>query len=697
MFSRFSFSAFATLTAAGVLAAAPTAPTDPAVKLDHFVVSASPFQRNQTDLAQATSILAGTALSLRQQPTLGETLAGLPGISSTFFGPGANRPIIRGLGGDRIRILENGTGTIDGSTVSPDHAVSVEPFLINRIEVVRGPASLLYGSSAVGGVVNLLTHRIETELPARPVSGLFDVRAGTGAEERAYGGIVNVAAAIADGRAVVLHLDGFSRQTGDVKIPGYAKSATRRATDAAEAAAHGDPAPEFARGELPNSDVDSRGGAAGLSFVTKSGHLGFAYSGFDTLYGVPKEEDVKIDLRQRRLDLQGETTQAFGPFSGARVKVGAADYTHRELEDGEVGTTFSNRGYDARAELLHTDLGGLAGAWGVQIGRNQLEALGDEAFLPPSQTVNRALFVFEEFKAGAFTPQFGGRFETQQIDLRDGTGRARDDRMFSLSAGTVWNPAPGWVVGLSLTRTERAPNAQELFADGPHLGTGTFEIGDATLSRERSLGAELNVRRRIGFVTGEVSVFANNFSGYIYEAATGRVAVYRSGYVLIAPAAVLYDEETLDVYQFVSTDADFRGAEAEAVFHLHDTAHHKLDLRIATDFTRAEDGRGRALPRIPALRHTVGVAWQQGPWSAGADWQFTRAQNRVSANEEPSDGYNLLSAHATWRWERGAAAWEVFARGSNLTNEEARPHTSFLREIAPLPGRNFGVGVRWIF
>ncbi|MDP2137466.1 MAG: TonB-dependent receptor [Candidatus Didemnitutus sp.] len=697
MFSRFSFSAFATLTAVGALAAATTATTDPAVKLDHFVVSASPFQRNQTDLAQATSILTGTALSLRQQPSLGETLAGLPGISSTFFGPGASRPIIRGLGGDRIRILENGTGTIDASSVSPDHAVGVEPFLIDRIEVVRGPASLLYGSSAVGGVVNLLTHRIETEVPVRPISGLLEARAETATDEHAWGGIVNVAASLSGERAVVLHLDGFRRQTSDVKIPGYAKSAGIRAVETAAALAGGGPAPEFARGALPNSGVDSRGGAAGLSFVTTAGHLGFAYSGFDTFYGVPKEEDVKIDLRQRRLDLQGETTQAFGLFSGARVKVGAADYSHRELEDGTVGTTFSNRGYDARAELLHTDLGGLAGVWGVQAGRSRLEALGDEAFLPPSQTSSLALFAFEEFRVGAFTPQFGGRFETQEIDLRDGTDRARDDRMFSFSVGTVWNPAAGFVVGLSLTRTERAPNAQELYADGPHLGTGAFEIGDATLSRERSLGAELNVRRRIGFVTGEVSVFANKFSGYLHEAATGEVAVDRGGHVLIAPAAVLAGEETLDVYQFVSTDADFHGAEAEAILHLHDTAQHKLDLRIATDFTRAEDGRGRPLPRIPAMRHTVGVIWQQGPWSAGADWQFTRAQNRLAANEEPSAGYGLLGAHAAWRQERGDGAWEIFVRGSNLTNEEARPHTSFLKNSAPLPGRRVGAGVRWIF
>ncbi|MDP1579434.1 MAG: TonB-dependent receptor [Candidatus Didemnitutus sp.] len=688
-----TLSALLILAPAAVLTAA-LPPAHEAVALDHFVVSAVPFSRDPAELAQATHLLANTELAVRRQPTLGEILAGLPGVHSTYFGPGASRPLIRGFGGDRIRILENGSGTIDASSVSPDHAVGVEPFLIDRIEVVRGPASLLYGSSAVGGVVNLLTHRIETEVPVRPISGLLEARAETATDELAWGGIVNVASSLSSERALVLHLDGFRRQTSDVKIPGYAKSAERRAEETLAAQAVGDPVPDFARGVLPNSAIESTGGAAGISLVTKDGYVGFAFSGFDLLYGVPNEEDVQLDLRQRRLDVQGETTRAFGVFSGVRAKIGVGDYVHRELENAVIGTTFKNQGYDARAELLHAGLGQFSGAWGVQVSGNRVEAIGEESFLPSTKTTNRALFAFEEFKSGAFTPQFGARYETQQIDVRDGTGRTRDDQMLSASVGTVWNPTPGWVVGVSLTRTVRAPNVQELFADGPHLGTGAFELGDATLVRERSLGAELNVRRRIGFVTGEVSVFANQFRDYIHEVPTGAVAVDRGGYVVIAPAAVLPGEETLDVYQFVATNATFRGAEAELIMHLHDTAQHKLDLRLATDFTRAEDSAGQPLPRIPALRHTLGVAWQRGAWGAGAEWQATRAQHRVAANEASSAGYDLLNAHVMWRLERGAGAWEILVRGTNLTNAEARPHTSFLREIAPLAGRAVSVGVR---
>ncbi|WP_438479925.1 TonB-dependent receptor [Oleiharenicola lentus] len=710
MSSRISFSVCSLIAAVslGAQTADKSAPPhgDDTLHLDQFVVTASPFQRNQADLAQATSVLAGPALAQRQQATIGETLAGLPGVSSTYFGPGASRPIIRGLGGDRIKILENGTGTIDASAVSPDHAVSVEPFLIDRIEVVRGPASLLYGSSAVGGAVNLITHRIETDLPDRAVDGLVDFRVNSAANERAFGGVADITlTSTPQINAVVLHLDGFRRKSDDLEIPGFAESAEIRAHETEEALEAGEPAPDFARDVLPNSAVDSRGGSAGISLVGADSHLGFVYSGFDSLYGVPGhahdgEEGVRIDLRQRRLDVQGETTRAFGIFSGARFKLASADYEHRELEGDEIGTVFKNRGYDGRVEVLHRDLGGLAGTWGAQASRNELEAVGDEAFLPTTRTRNRALFAFEEFKLGAFTPQFGARFESQTIAVRDGSNRSRDDDALSFSAGTVWNPVEGWVVGLSLTRTVRAPNTQELYADGPHIGTNAYEIGDATLAREKSTGVELNVRRRIGFVTGEISVFANQFSGYIYEQASGQLALEGAGgFEFFAPEDLTHDElhEALTVYNYAATDADFYGAEGELTFHLNDGPQRSLDLRLAADFTRAEDGNGVPLPRIPAARYTVGLDWTQGTWSAGTEYQFTAEQTRVTSGESTSTDYGLWNVYAAWRPSATRQSWELFVRATNLTNEEARPHTSFLKDLVPLPGRNFSTGVRWVF
>ncbi len=686
-------------------ASAPRAPAGETVSLEHIIITASPFERQQADLAQATTVLADPALQQRQQPTLGETLAGLPGLNATYFGPGASRPVIRGLGGDRIRILENGVGTLDASTVSPDHAVSIEPFLIDRVEVVRGPASLLYGGSAVGGVVNVLSHRIEREVPEAPVRGLLEARAGSAADERVWGGVADIARAFGPDRALVLHLDGFRREADNLAIPGFAESAAERAEETEEAAARGAAPPLFARGELPNSALDSSGGAAGLSWVSGAGHAGFAWSAFDTNYGVPGHADegeggVRIDLRQRRWDAQAETRQGGGIFSGGRLKFARSDYEHRELEDGAVGTVFRHEGWEVRAEALHADLGGLAGTWGVQAGRNDLEAQGDEVFLPPSRAENRAVFAFEEFKRGRWTGEFGARYEEQELAVRDGTGRSRDDGAVSLSAGTVWNPAPGWTLAATVVRTQRAPNTQEAFAFGPHVGTNAFEIGDAALARERSTGFEASLRKRAGRMTGEVTLFANRFNGYIFERASGLVAVEGAdGFEFADPDSLpaAEAEEALAVLEFVQTDARFRGAEAELLVHLHDEARHKLDLRLAADFIRAEDGAGRPLPRIPAARYTVGLAWQRGDWSAGAEWQRTAGQDRVALDEAASDGYSLVSAHLAYGLKRGRQAWDIFVRGTNLTDEEARPHTSFLKDLAPLPGRNVSAGVRWTF
>ena len=707
--SRLSLSLLSSLLACAAAAQAPApAPHSHAgepVTLEHFVVTASPFQRAQADLAQATTVLADTALDQRRAPTLGETLAGLPGLNSTWFGPGASRPIIRGLGGDRIRILENGAGTLDGSVVSPDHAVSIEPLLVESIEVVRGPASLLYGGSAVGGVVNVLTHRIESELPGRGIAGALGARGASGADETSVGGTMNLALRRAADQAVVLHIDGFHREASDLAIPGFAESERVRAEETAHALEHGLPAPAFVRDELPNSAVRSHGGAAGLSWVAERAHLGFARSVFATEYGVPGhahdgEDGVRIDLRQHRWDVQGETREPSGIFSGGRFKFSHADYEHRELEGGVVGTRFLNRGFEARAEALHEDLAGLAGTWGVQFGRSDLAASGAEAFLPASRATHRAAFAFEEFRRGKWTGEFGARYERQELALRDGSGRGRGDESASLSAGAVWNPAPGWTLAVSVARSQRAPNAQEAYADGPHAGTGAYEIGRADLARERALGLEASLRRRQGRVTGELTLFAQRFRGFIYERDTGLVAVDgAAGFELVDPSTLPDEdrEHALRVFEFAAADARFRGAEAEVLLHLHDEGRHQLDLRFAADVTRAEDGAGRPLPRIPAGRFTVGVDWRRGEWRAGLEWQRTAPQGRVAAGEEPSDGYGLLSAQAAWCLRRGDQAWDFFVRGTNLTDEEARPHASFLKELAPLPGRNVTAGVKWSF
>ena len=694
--------------------------SDGIVALDQFVTSVAPFERNQADLAQATTVLSGRSLRLKQQASLGDTLAAETGIHATSFGPGASRPIIRGLGGDRIRLLENSVGTLDASVTSPDHAVSVEPFLVERIEVVRGPASLLYGSNAVGGVVNVITHRIETDLPTETARGSVEIRRGSAADEWAGGGVFDFAIRPAADRALVFHLDGFRRTTQNLRIPGFAESARVRAEETAEAREHGEPAPDFAHGRLPNSGLTTRNGAAGVSYVSKTFHLGVSLSGLDSDYGVPghaheheaaaptpgaapaaEAEGVRIDLRQRRTDVQGEWHGAAGDTAfvrGLRFKFGHGRYRHTEIEpDGAIGTTFTNRGHDARFELLHGDAKPLTGALGLQSSRSDFAAVGDEAFLPPSRTDTTALFAFEELAAGPVSWQFGGRVERTKLAATGHSAR-RDDE-FSGSVGGVWKLSPDYALAFSVTHTGRAPNAQELYADGAHAGTQSFELGDASLRAERSLSAELSLRRRTGLVTGAVTAFTNRFNGYIFEQPTGLVAVDHEGAWEFLPPD---DDEVaehgggLPVYRYIQRDARFWGLEVETVWHLHDRPDWQLDLRLTADLTRARES-GRDLPRIPATRTGAGLFWSTAAWSAGLESQFCSAQNRVAQNETPSARYALVSAHVSRTVDFGHLSTEFFVRATNLTNTEARPHTSFLKDLAPLAARGVVVGIRASF
>lgn len=439
---------------------------DEPVLLDNLVVSASPVARTQADLVSSTSVLGGAALQTARQPALGETLAALPGLSSTYFGPGASRPILRGLGANRVRVLANSTDTLDASNTSPDHAVSVEPFLVKRIEIVRGPASLLYGSSAVGGVVNVIDHRIESELPVRPAAGVVESTVTDNGAGYAAGGALDVALRSdpASDSGLVLHLDGFRREADDVEIPGASGQE------------------DVARGTLFNSHVSSRGGSVGLSYVSETLDAGVNYNGLDAFYGVPPEHDevVDIDLRQRRLDAAVTYKRDLGIFEETRAKPGYADYRHTEIEGGAIGTVFESEGFDSRLELLNGEIAGWTGALGVQLGATETSARGDEAFLPTHATDNGALFLFQEREAGATTWQLGARVEHRRIDAAsfvttDTSGGAnlvqpaRDDARttFGGSFGAVRKLGESHRLFGSLSYTERAPAGQELFAHGP--------------------------------------------------------------------------------------------------------------------------------------------------------------------------------------------------------------------------------------
>ncbi len=669
---------------------------DLAVHREEVLVTAGPDARGQSEVAQPTSVLSGDELDLRLAATLGETLAQQPGVSSTQFGAGASRPVIRGLGGDRIRVLEDGIGSGDASTTSPDHAVSLDPISAERIEVLRGPATLLYGSSAVGGVVNVIDERIPSYLPQAPVGGTVELRGGSAAEERSG----NAALSGALGR-FAWHAEYLNRETDDYDIPGFAESRALRAEEEAEGGEGEGEEEEEAFGVLPNSATESEGGSLGVSYIGENGFLGVSTNRLDSFYGIPgghghaegeggeegeegEEAPVRIDLAQRRYDLRGGLTRPFWVFRGANLRVGTSDYEHVELEGDEVGTRFRNEGFEGRLELLQRQAGALSGSLGLQVLSRDFEAIGAEAFVPPSETDAWALFVYEQLVRGPWTVQAGGRYESQDVSARvvDGAGGS-DERSFSAfsgSLGLIWQPNEDWSLGLSLARSAKLPNAEELFSNGPHLATDAFEIGDPGLSEEISLGADLSLRKRTGRFTGEVNLFANRFDDFIFEQATGEVM------------------DGLDVFRYVQRDAEFRGAELAGVFQLYHGEPHHFDLELGADFVRAElRDTGEPLPRIPPRRYRLGVHYQGEQWQGRIEGLRVEEQDRVARFERPTEGHTLLNASVGYRLFVGDMVYDLLLRGTNLTDEEARNHVSFLKDRVPLPGRDVSLAVKLTF
>jgi len=662
--------------------------------LDTYFVTAGIDGKTAFDLAQGTSILAGDELRRRAAATLGATLADTAGVSGSYFGPGASRPIIRGLGGERVRMLDNGVGSLDASSISPDHGVSVEPLLVERIEVLRGPATLLYGSSAVGGVVNVIDNRIPSAAPGSSLSGRTELRYESAAHERT--GIVS---AFAGNATTAIQFNGLRTETDDVAIPGYA-----------------DPADPSHYGTLSNSARTTKNAATGVTRFGALGHLGVAFSAYDSFYGVPVGEPISIDLKQRRVDFRGELTQPFALFKNAKFRFGLADYTHAEIDttSGRANTTFENQAHEGRVELVQKNLGALSGTVGYQTTRSDFATIGEEVVTPPSLTSNHALFAVETYKLSpALSLEFGARYEWQSIQLGDfaddltaypgyaaKSGAKRTDHGLSFSTGAVYYPAKNFSIGLSLSASQRLLVAQELFSHGPHGGTGAYEIGSAGLGRESSLGAELTLRRRAGFITGYVGAFVNRFTDFVFEQRDSqRYYAEVTGTFKSYPART--GEVFLPIYQFTAKDALFYGAEAEVQLHLIDRSAQRLHLALLADTVHAEQTSDHEpLPRIPAARVGVGFAYTQIRGSLGAEARHTFRQTRFGPEETETAGHTLIGAHASYHvaaFEGTRVGLELFARAENLTNADARLATSFLKDIAPLPGRSFTLGARLSF
>ncbi|MBI2815029.1 MAG: TonB-dependent receptor [Opitutae bacterium] len=685
------FTVLAGLAHAQIIPAKPASDHDEPLALETMVVSAGPDRKSSFDLAQGTAVLASEQLRRSVAATLGDTLAAVPGINATAYGPGASRPIIRGLGGDRVRMLDNGVGALDASSVSPDHNVSVEPLLVERIEVLRGPATLLYGSSAMGGVVNVIDNRIPSAAPAHALGGRAEFRYGSASNAR-----TGVLAVTAGGPTRALQVNLLRSETGDLRIPGFA-----------------DPANPADQGTLVNSAVATKSVSVGATRFGAAGNIGVAVGEYATVYGVPVGEPIYIDLRQRRADLRAEFTRPFAVFKAAKLRFGLADYTHSEVDapTGRPNTTFRNKAYEGRLELVQRDTGDLTGTVGLQASRSDFSATGAEVVTPPTLTANHALFFLQSYKTGpALTLQFGARWEAQSIRLgavgpslpaypgyAAASGGKRADQGLNLSAGAVLYPAKDYSLGLALACTRRLPVAAELYSNGPHGGTGAYEIGTAALGRENSLGLDLTLRKRAGFVTGSAGVFVNRIKGFIFGQ-RDPARYFDQGTEAFRAYPVPPGDSFLPIYQFIAKDAVFYGGEVELALHFVDTNSSRLHLDLTGDSVHAQQTTDdEPLPRIPPLRAGAALRYSTGPWNAGLGLRHSFRQGRAAPGETETAGYTLAGADASYRFTRSRVEWELFVRGSNLTDADARVSTSFLKDIAPLPGRSVTLGVRATF
>jgi iron complex outermembrane receptor protein len=644
-------------------------------ELPPTVVTASPLERTTFEAAAPVTVLSGEELNYKMAPTLGETLANEPGVNSTYYGPNASRPVIRGLDGDHIRLLQNGVGLIDASATSVDHAVSTDPLTLKKIEVVRGPAALMYGSTAVGGVVNLLNNRIPDSIISDPVTGVVEGR---------YGSVDNLrsGSGLAEGgyKGFNYHLDGFVRETDDLSIPGFARSARLRAADPLP------PGETEAKDTLPNSQSKSDGGALGGSYVWDKGYVGASVSGFNDNYGTVAEEDVTIRMYERRVDFAGEFSEPFEKVHAIRYKFGLSDYKHTEYEGEETGTIFKSKGYDARLEVVHHKLGILEGAIGYQSTKFDFSALGDEAFLPKTDTFVNSLFLFEEIVFDPLRLQFGGRVDYQTVDASaDRLFGPADSRTFvtgSGSVGIVYTPVTNYAIALSASYTQRAPNYQELYANGPHLATAAFEVGNRDLDVENSVGIDLSLRKQGGPITGSIGGFYNWFDHYI----------------TLIPTGVNDTNFDVQIFDYVGVPAEFYGTEGQVTFHLLDTEKHKVHLELQADYLHARNREtGEPLPRISPLRFGGNVVYEGKHFGARFEVMRYQKQDDVAANELPTDGYTMINVGADYRFEVGRLGFDIFAKGTNLLDEEARNHVSFLKDIAPMGGIGAVAGLRVVF
>lgn len=634
--------------------------------------------------------LDGDELMLRKESSIGATLDGLPGISAASFGPGASRPVIRGLDGARVKVLSNGTDTLDASTVSQDHAVAVEPLLAERIEVLRGPATLLYGGGAIGGVVNVIDQRVPTHVPAKGYEGAVELRGNTAARESA--GVMGLTAGSGP---FAVRVEGARLRAEDYRIPG---SGHRQ------------------NGSYNDTDNYSLGG----SLVGERGYLGVAFSRQENRYGLLSHEHVSCDphgdhwhcgehghhhghehdhshdhdhdeheahdhgvpfirMKQDRWDVRGELSDPLPGFTSGRLRVSHSDYRHKEIEGGVSEATFDNLASEARVELVHQPLGGWEGVIGGQTSRRDFSRWTPEHPMPDTLTRNHALFVLESYETGDWRYELGARHEWQTIDAD--TAKDTSHRATSFSTGAIWSFAPEYSLGLSLSRSQRLPTAEELYAYGPHAASRTIERGNVNLDEETSHNVELTLRKHTGVTTFSVSLYRNQVNDFIYAADLGRQP--GGGYREV---------------EWQQQDAVLTGVEGELRYQLSDLQ----ALTFFGDHVRARFRHGDGdLPRIPATRFGIRLDRQALIGVQGLDGQLelqrVQRQNDVADHETETAGYNMLKASLVYSGALDRTDYQLFLKADNLLNEKARQHSSMIKDDVLLPGRNLTAGIRLSF
>ena len=691
---------------------------EPSRRLEPVLITTAPGPDRTSDELIGNATALGRAEIISQlSGTLGDTLSGKPGVSSTFFGQGASRPVLRGLGAERVQVLTNGIGVIDVSAASPDHQVTADGIDADKIEILRGPAALAYGGQAIGGVVNVIDGLIAESLPDQPVTG------------EAYGAYNSVnegtelgaRAAFAAG-PLVFSLSASQRDFGDYDIPGFAESRQLRHREEQEGEHdhdededHDEDHDDEERGTLGNSFLDTQTLGGGVSWVGERGFAGFAIRRQTSEYGLPGahahsehghedhddedhdedehghgEESPFIDLEQTRFDFRAGINLDGPVLKALTGTLSYSDYKHIEFEaPGEAGSIYETDGLEGRLELDHA-IAGFEGAAGFQFADKSLDASGAEAFISPTDTTSWALFLYEtrEWESG-FGVEGGARIDAVEHD--NVIGGKVDFDLFSASAGLHQHLADGWFAGAQLSYTERAPNEAELFAFGPHLATQQFEVGDVNLDKESGLNLEGTLRWRGDNASLGINLFRTGFSDFIFLTPG----------VILEDGELVSEEDGLPVFVFAQDDATFHGGEIYGEYYL-DQGPVGADwtFRTGIDYVRAEfDGNGN-VPFVPPLRLTAGAKASWGLVEAGADIEWADNQKHVSDGQLGTSDYTLVNLRSALNLSKmgfGSEGTQAFLEVRNAGDEEARLATSVLRDTAPLPGRNVRAGLRITF